>query len=64
LYESRNGQAFWWVVQSELSPEERRLLLLFITGTERLPEAGCETLSIEVGNQWNNYSSIRDSKIR
>ncbi|CAN0318237.1 unnamed protein product, partial [Ectocarpus sp. 13 AM-2016] len=41
-------QAFWSVVQIELSPEERRRLLLFITGTDRLPEAGCETLSIEV----------------
>ncbi|CAN0532101.1 unnamed protein product, partial [Ectocarpus sp. 12 AP-2014] len=40
--------AFWSVVQIELSPEERRRLLLFITGTDRLPEAGCETLSIEV----------------
>lgn len=36
------------MVCSELSSEERRLLLLFITGTGRLPEAGCETLSIEV----------------
>lgn len=45
-------QAFWSVVCSELSSEERRLLLLFITGTDRLPEAGCETLSIEVrGNK-------------
>lgn len=43
-------QAFWSVVQSELSPEERRLLLLFITGTDRLPEAGCETLSIEASD--------------
>ena len=41
-------QAFWSVVCSNLSPEERRLLLLFITGTDRLPEPGCETLSIEV----------------
>ncbi|CAM9110918.1 unnamed protein product [Ectocarpus fasciculatus] len=41
-------EAFWSVVQSELSPEERRRLLLFITGTDRLPEAGCETLSIEI----------------
>lgn len=48
-------QAFWGVVQSELSPEERRLLLLFITGTERLPEAGCETLSIEVSNRSKHY---------
>lgn len=40
------------MVCSELSSEERRLLLLFITGTDRLPEAGCETLSIEVrGNK-------------
>lgn len=43
-----DGQAFWSVVRSELSWEERRLLLLFITGTDRLPEAGSETLSIEV----------------
>ncbi|CAM9322479.1 unnamed protein product, partial [Ectocarpus sp. 8 AP-2014] len=41
-------EAFWSVVQIELSPEERRRLLLFITGTDRLPEAGCETLSIEI----------------
>ncbi|CAM9625574.1 unnamed protein product, partial [Hapterophycus canaliculatus] len=40
-------EAFWSVVHSELSSEERRLLLLFITGTDCLPEAGCETLSIE-----------------
>ena len=40
------------MVCSELSSEERRLLLLFITGTDRLPEAGCETLSVEVrGNK-------------
>lgn len=41
-------QVFWSVVRSQLSSEERRLLLLFITGTDRLPETGCETLSIEV----------------
>ncbi|CAM9591806.1 unnamed protein product [Scytosiphon promiscuus] len=41
-------EGFWSVVHSELSAEERRLLLLFITGTDRLPEAGCETLSIEI----------------
>lgn len=41
-------QAFWGVVQEDLSAEERRKLLLFITGTDRLPEASCEDLSIEV----------------
>ncbi|CAN0539871.1 unnamed protein product, partial [Scytosiphon promiscuus] len=50
-------QAFWSVVHSELSAEERRLLLRFITGTDRLPAAGCEALSIEVIQ--NNINSTR-----
>ena len=49
------SQAFWSVVHSELSAKERRLLLRFITGTDRLPAAGCEALSVEVSQDRNRW---------
>ncbi|CAM9765898.1 unnamed protein product, partial [Choristocarpus tenellus] len=56
---SQLSQAFWNVVQHELSPSQRRDLLLFITGLDRLPPPGVETLSIEAWKGTEGSAAIQ-----
>ncbi|CAM9976610.1 unnamed protein product [Ascophyllum nodosum] len=55
-------EALWRVIQEELSAQERRRLALFITGTDFLPEKGCETLSIEIPFEMPGGSSGKAKK--